>query len=286
MGILDRAIRRGVNRAIGDAVAKGVEQAVAPHVEKAAETLTENINEAAAAGSEVNRAAAEAAAPASGLFSSLQGAATQLANEAAKNMKICPSCGEPAGADKKFCPSCGGALPEGTVAEGAVCAKCGKQNDVGTKFCAECGERLPAALAEEQAAAQKDAAVMAEWAEKLPHYPVWSCGGKYFELETYDVDCYSFSAVFPSGAAAMEGVKQYRNLLQQSGFRPAGQYPGEEHLYNMIGGVCYHVDTEHCFEGDPECIRIGFSVGEPAGGFDYVKPEPKKPTSLRDLLNL
>ncbi|MBR3693184.1 MAG: hypothetical protein IKL88_01525, partial [Erysipelotrichales bacterium] len=71
-------------------------------------------------------------------------------------------------------------------------------------------------------------------------------------------------------------VKQYRILLQENGFTTAGQYPSVEHLYKMVGETCYHVDTEHCFDGDPDCPNIYFLLGEPTGGFYYVKEEPKK----------
>ena len=52
-----------------------------------------------------------------------------------------------------------------------------------------------------------------------------------------------------------------------------------------IDGVVYNVDTEHCFEGDSDCPCIYFLTGEPTGGFDYVKPEPKKPLGFKDLFN-
>ena len=68
-----------------------------------------------------------------------------------------------------------------------------------------------------------------------------------------------------------------------NGFRQAGEYPSVEHLYKRVDGVVYHVDTEHCFEGDSDCPSIGFDKSEPRGGFDYVKPEPKKKTSFLDL---
>ena len=68
----------------------------------------------------------------------------------------------------------------------------------------------------------------------------------------------------------------YCQILLQNGFRQAGQYPNKEHLYKMIDGICYHVDTEHCFDGDPDCPNIYFLLGEPTGGFYYVKEEPKK----------
>ena len=41
--------------------------------------------------------------------------------------------------------------------------------------------------------------------------------------------------------------------------------------------------NEHCFDGDPDCPMIYFDKSEPTGGFDYVKPEPKKQIGLKDL---
>ena len=211
---------------------------------------------------------------------SVQGYAT----EAAKNMKVCPNCNKPTTADKKFCPECGTQLPEQTVAQGAVCPNCGKQNAIGTKFCQDCGTKLPAAIAEEQAQADRNAAVMAEWDEKLPQYPKWNCGGSEFNIEEYDPGCFEFRANFNGNhQAARRAVDEYRQILLQNGFRQAGEYPCIEHLYKMENGVCYHVDTGMCFEASPDSPSISFTIGEPRGGFNYVKPEPKKKTSFLDL---
>ena len=96
----------------------------------------------------------------------------------------------------------------------------------------------------------------------------------------------NFSASFNGNTgAAHRAVEAYRQILQQNGFRPAGQYPTQEQLFKRIDGVVYNVDTEHCFEGDPDCACIGFCRREPYGGFDYVKPEPKKNKDL-DLKDL
>ena len=104
------------------------------------------------------------------------------------------------------------------------------------------------------------------------------------ESNEYEVGYYSFSADFAGNhLAASQAVESYRQLLLQNGFRQAGQYPSMNHLYKMVDGVCYHVDTEHCFEGDPDSPTIGFDKSEPYGGFNYVKPEPKKKTSFMDL---
>ena len=95
---------------------------------------------------------------------------------------------------------------------------------------------------------------------------------------------YIFGAEFNGNApAAQRAVSEYRQVLLANGFRQAGEYPSVEHLYKRVDGVVYHVDTEHCFEGDSDCPSIGFDKSEPRGGFDYVKPEPKKKTSFMDL---
>lgn len=301
MGLLDRAIKRGISNAVGSAVEQGVRKAVAPRVEQAAASAVNSaaaqINNAvgtqqtaapqtqAPAQSTMNQAEINQAANTLGsFFGSFQGAATNFANEAAKNMKICPACGEPASADQAFCPSCGAKLPEKTVAEGAVCTACGKQNTVGTKFCSGCGAKLPAAVEEEQAAEARNNTVMAEWDRLLPQYPKWAFGGNSMELDDQQADGYiRFNVNFNRDYNASGEVERYRQLLAQHGFHPAGQYADICHLYNRINGVCYHVDTEHCFDGGQDNVDIYFNIGEPNGGYDYVKPEPKKSTSIFDL---
>ena len=87
-------------------------------------------------------------------------------------------------------------------------------------------------------------------------------------------------------AAARRAVAEYRQILLANGFRQAGQNPCTEQLFKRINGVVYNADTEHCFDGDPDTACIGFCIREPYGGFDYVKPEPKKKTSFLDLFGL
>lgn len=237
MSFLERAIRRGIGQGVSNAIGQAVNKAVEPHA---------------------NRLANEA---------------TAYATEASKNMKICPKCEKVCQADKKFCPDCGTQLPEKTLAEGAVCTNCGTQNKLGEKFCASCGTKLPQAIQEEQAAIERAAAFEAEWNAILPQYPMWRLGGSHLHIEQYEVGCYSFSADFKGGSfAAQNAVEQYRQLLLQNGFYMAGQYPDMSHLYKQINGVCYHVDTEHCFEGDSDCPTIGFDNREPYGGLDYTAP--------------
>ncbi len=283
MGFLERAIRRGVSDAVGKAVGNAVRQAVEPaatnFANKAAGAIdhaTQNTN------NQVQRSSGLEGAMAN-LERSMQGYAT----EAAKNMKVCPGCNKTTSSDKKFCPECGTALPEQTVAQGAVCTSCGKQNPIGTKFCQDCGTKLPAAIQEEQAAADRDTAVMTEWDEKLSAYPKWNCGGNNFNIEQYDENHFIFAAEFKNNHyAAMQAVEQYRQILLQNGFRQAGQYPNKENLYKMVNGICYHVNTEHCFDGDSDYPTIGFDISEPYGGFNYVKPEPVKKSGLKDLFGL
>ena len=275
MSFLERAIRRGVSDAVGKAIGKAIEPTVTDLTNKAANAIdqaAQNTEQQVARSSGLEGAMAN-------LERSVQGYAT----EAAKNMKVCPNCNKPTTADKKFCPECGTQLPEQTVAQGAVCPNCGKQNAIGTKFCQDCGTKLPAAIAEEQAQADRNANLMAEWDAKLPQYPKWTCGGTKMYIDDYDTH-YIFGAEFNGNAtAAQRAVSEYRQVLLQNGFRQAGEYPSVEHLYKRVDGVVYHVDTEHCFDGDSDCPSIGFDKSEPRGGFDYVKPEPKKKTSFLDL---
>ena len=276
MGFLERAIRRGVSDAVGKAIGKAIEPTVTDLTNKAANAIDQSVQNTE---QQVARSSGLEGAMAN-LERSVQGYAT----EAAKNMKVCPNCNKPTTADKKFCPECGTKLPEQTVAQGAVCLNCGKQNAIGTKFCQDCGTKLPAAIAEEQAQADRNAAVMAEWDEKLPQYPKWNCGGQLRYIECYEENTYSIGVEFKNNPqAAQRAVEQYRQILLQNGFRQAGQYPIIEQLFKRIDGVVYNVDTEHCFEGDPDFATIGFCIREPYGGFDYVKPEPKKKTSFMDL---
>ena len=275
MSFLERAIKRGVSNALGKAIGKAIEPTVTDLTNKAANAIDQSVQNAE---QQVARSSGLESAMAN-LERSVQGYAT----EAAKNMKICPNCEKPTTADKKFCPECGAKLPEQTVAQGAVCPRCGKQNAIGTKFCQDCGAKLPAAIAEEQAQADRNAAVMADWDVKLPQYPKWTCGGTKMYLDDYGTH-YIFSAEFGgNAAAAQQAVHQYRQVLLANGFRQAGEYPSVEHLYKRVDGVVYHVDTEHCFDGDSDCPSIGFDKSEPRGGFDYVKPEPRKKTSFMDL---
>lgn len=281
MGFLERAIKKGIREGVGKAVGDAISKAIEPKATQLANKAAEHLDSAAGNAAEYDKKP-------SGLenaFSNLERAAQGYATEMSKNLKICPECGKGATAENKFCPECGAALPEKTVAQSAVCDSCGKQNTPGTKFCSGCGAKLPFAIQEEEAQKQKDTAVLEQWKTILDVYPVWNCGGKGFNIEDYG-DHIMFAADFEgNNLAARNSVEQYRQLLINNGFRQAGQYPSAEHLYKMIDGVCYHVDTEHCFECDADTPCIYFLTGEPTGGFDYIKPEPKKPLGFKDLFN-
>ncbi len=298
MGILKKALQNGISKGVSSALTNVLQKTIEPKATELVNKAADKITDAIGGDEQQNEQAAQTAATVqpeqtaqrfsglAGAFAGLEQMAKSYATEMTKNLKVCPNCGQPADANTKFCQSCGTKLPEQTIAQGAVCTNCGKQNDVGTKFCAACGTKLPAAVAEEQAAVARDAAVMTEWDEKLSQYPKWSYGGKDFGLESYNPGEYIFSASFTGGnPAARAAMEQYRSVLLQNGFRQAGQYPSNDHLYKMVGGACFHVDLEHCFEGDADRADVGFSVGEPTGGFNYVKPEPKK-SSWKDLFGL
>ena len=283
MSFLERAIRRGVSDAVGKAVGNAVEKAVEPHATNLANQAAAKMDAAAQNTQQLTYCTSGMEAA----MANLERSAQNYATEAAKNIKICPKCNKTATADRKFCPECGSALPEQTVAQGAVCLSCGKQNSIGTKFCSDCGSKLPAAIQEEEMKARKNADVLSEWDEKLPQYPKWACGGDELYINDYGQNSYGFDAVFQGDpTAARRAVEEYRQILLANGFRQAGQYPSIEQLFKRIDGVVYNVDTEHCFEGDPDCASIGFCIREPYGGFDYVKPEPKKKSSWRDLFGL
>lgn len=283
MSFLKRAIREGVRKGIGDAVGKAVQQVVEPRATEYANRAAEHFDQAA--GSAVQQTK-QTASGLEGAFANLERSMQGYATQMSKNMKICPACSQPTTAEKSFCPSCGTKLPEETVADGTVCPSCGKQNSIGTKFCQDCGTKLPATIQEEQAKADHLAAVLAEWDEKLPQYPKWNCGGELLYIEKYEENVFGISVEFKNDPqAAHRAVEQYRQVLLQDGFRQAGQYPSIEQLFKRIDGVVYNVDTEHCFDGDQDTACIGFSIREPYGGFDYVKPEPKKKASFLDLFN-
>ena len=282
--LLERAIRRGVSNAVGNAVGKAVQQAVES---KATEFANKAAGQIDAATQHAAQQGEKTVRQASGLedaLSNLQRSVESYATEAAKNMKVCPNCQKTTSADKKFCPDCGARLPEGSVAQGAVCPSCGKQNVIGTKFCQDCGTKLPVAVQEEQMHADDHASVMSKWDKQLPQYPKWNCGGSHFEIEVYD-GFTTFSVNFDGNTfRAKQAVEQYRQLLLEGGFREAGENPTIEHLYKMIDGVCYHADTEHCFEGDNDTATIYFNTGEPQGGF-YYKPD-KKSFGLKGLFGI
>ncbi len=288
MGFLKNAIRKGLSEAVSNAIEKVVEEKLEPKATELANMAADRIDAATQSAATQMKEAEEAARPAGGwesALSSLQSSLESYATQASKNMKVCPKCGRPTSADKKFCPECGTELPDETLAQGAVCPSCGKQNTIGTKFCTDCGSKLPAALAEEQAAADRDAAVMAEWDEKLAAYPKWNCGGTEFHIEEYEPGIFGFSACFNGDSeAASRSVEQYLQLARQHGFHPAGEHPGDRTIYNKIDGTCYCIDTTDCLAGDPDSPIISLCIREPYGGYDYVKPEPKK-VSLRDLFN-
>lgn len=296
MGLFDKAMKQGLGEALGKA-AKQIDQAVnqvsnqmnggqqQPQNQQMQQQQYAQPQQQYQQQSAQTTAGTGLGAGLGGFFANLEKSAKSFATELGKDMKICPNCGKPSGKEQQFCPECGAKLPEETVAEGAVCPNCGKQNDIGTKFCQDCGTKLPSAVAEEQAAEAADASVMAQWDEQLAAFPKWNCGGSKYNIEMYD-NYYTFTAFFSQGMGAEAAVDQYRQILQQDGFQPAGQYPSMEHLYKKYNGRCLHVDLEHCFESDYEWPTIGFDLSEPTGGFDYVKPEPKKVGGLKDLFNL
>ncbi len=265
-GLRDKAVEESVSNA-ADTVGKGASD-VMDDLKSAVDNLNASIKEADEAAKDVTPEQWEQAT------SYLEG----MAKDALKGMRVCLECDEPVKGDQKFCPKCGAELPSETVMEMAFCKKCNKQNDVGTDFCAGCGAKLPYKEAKDALQHKKDDKVIEGWRDKLPQFPAWSCGGTDLELSKLDEKRYFFGAWFendPEGAK--DAVSRYREALKENGFRTAGEYPSDDHLYKMVDGICCHADTEHCFEGGADSPGVYFIIDdEPRGGFDYVKPEPKK----------
>lgn len=117
--------------------------------------------------------------------------------------------------------------------------------------------------------------VIDNWEQNFPHYPKWTCGGNDFDM-TIEDGYQSFTPTFNTYEEAVAATNEYRIILKQNGFEERGEYPSIEHLYKMIDDKCYHVDTEHMFEGDKNMPTIYFNIAEPTGGYNYVKPEEKK----------
>lgn len=291
MGFLKKMVRDGISKGVSDAIGKAVKEAVEPkatqlankaaaRLEEAAENTAQSIKE-----NMPDEEVKEVGSSWKSAFSNLEKAAQSYATEMSKNVKVCPECGQPAEASQKFCPGCGTKLPESTMADEFVCPGCGKQNKLTAKFCADCGTKLPGAIRAEEEAKAKDAAVMAQWEQELAQYPKWELGGSEMNIEDYNGSM-MFAVTMKNSVEAQKAVEQYRQVLLDNGFRQAGQYPSPEHVYKMVGGVCYHVDTEHCFDGDSDTPTIYFSIGEPTGGFNYVKEEPKKQIGLKGLFKL
>ena len=278
MSFLKRAIREGISRGIGDAVGQAVRQAVEPKATELANKAAQHLDQMAQPHTQEVK---QSFSGLEGALENLQRASESYATEVSKNVKVCPGCGEPVSADKKFCPGCGAKLPERTMAQGALCPACGKQNTVGTKFCDECGTKLPAALEEELAAQKKMEEALILWDEKLPQYPRWTCGGTGLYIEDHNpAECSGYFASvnidFPRNYEADGELDQYWEILKASGFRTAGKYPDNSHLYKMIDGTCYLASREHSFDGGMDNVCLEFAVREPEGGFYYIKPEPKQ----------
>ena len=300
-GLLGRALKNTVNRAVGNAVTGAVSNAVERKITDAvANPLNKAVNQAADTiaptqpqqpyqqpNAQQNAQAQASAAQLGGIFASLSGAAQSFAGEAAKNMKICPGCENPCGAEMKFCNQCGTPLPEMTVAQGAVCQDCGMQNGLGTRFCAGCGTKLPGALAEEAASQARNEAALSRWEALLPQYPRWNQGGSDISIEECGIENgWPAYGLHISGQNMPAALAQYCQLLKANGFVTAGEYPTEGSLYKRVNGMVYNFSSENAFDGGMDNMSVYFCVREPHGGFDYKKPEPKPKTSWKDVLGI
>lgn len=278
---IKNTISQGVSKGLSQAIGSAVERVVAPSMENWANKTAESIREATPEVSQ-SSATVRSSAPAesgfaglgaafSGLESAMSGYAAQAekyATNLAAGLKQCPACGEATTADKKFCPFCGAKLPDKTLGDDYICPACGKQNTIGTAFCAECGAKLPGKAAEEQAAKDKDAAVLAQFAEKLSEYPVWHGAGYNYAIEDLFTDengnvIRSFTYHMPDNAAAYAEAMKYRELLLAAGFNKAYDKADDRYLYKNIGGVWHSVDLEHVCVSDDGYGEIKFAFDKP-----------------------
>ena len=286
MSIFDKitkGITRGISNAVSNATQKAVEkkanEILAPKINHAADTIAGRVAQSnSTATNNQNRQASSM----QGSLNNLQTAMGAYATKVAQDVKVCSKCNTMASADKKYCPECGELLPETTLAQGSVCSVCGKQNSLAEKFCSNCGAKLPQTVQSEQKQINDDLSVLKSWDEKLSSYPKWECGGSRYCIDEYDNSVFVFSAMYKDYEQARSALNEYKSLLLNNGFTPAGQYPSEEHLYKMIDDICYHADLEHCFESDPNILNIAFDKSEPSGGFDYQE-QPKKKKGLFGL---
>ncbi len=277
----EKAAEKAADKAVGEAADKAVSEASDATTEFTGEMKGE-IEKLKDAFNDMNDAIKDANEEMSKVsdedWAKAQSTLERMAMDSLKDMRVCLECDNPVKGDMKFCPKCGAKLPDKTVLELATCSKCGKQNAAGTDFCTECGAKLPYKELVEAKQREKDQAVLDKWDEKLPWFPAWACGGTDYDLAELEEGRFVFSAWFENDyEGSKAAVADYIRILKDAGFRQAGKYLDDHHLYKMIDGVCYHADTEHCFEGGGDSPSVYFETNsEPPGGFDYVKPEPKK----------
>lgn len=286
MGLLGNLLSDAISAGVKNAVGKAVEKAVQPSMDNLAKKQAQQIDAASAnieqntaelrqataeSKAEMDGAAQAGTGAAGGLGGALAGLAglgsalgglggikssmEQYATEMSKSMKICPSCGEPCGADKEYCPKCGAKLPAETAAAAYTCPKCGEVNLPGSKHCGKCGAVLPGAEAEVRRQQENDAAVLSEFRHKLPQYPEWTVGGTGFELEADGMEdghpLYRFSL---DGRESL--LYAYISKLEAAGF--ARTYAGSSTYVKEIGGEGFAFNCEEAY--DDNHIGVVFYV--------------------------
>lgn len=293
--IISGAISDGIKKGLGNAIGKAVEDIVKPSVENYAQKQADQINAAGEqvaksteelrkANDELGQTAAASAdtQPATGggladLEAVLGGwakHAESYATEMAKNMKICPKCGQACSAEKEFCPQCGAKLPEHTAAHDYTCQKCGTLNTPGSKHCSKCGALLPGAEAEAKRKEENDAAVAAEMRTKLTAFPTMDTLGTDLKLEDTSAEQgYPFITLSMEGSSTI--VQQYIQKLLSNGFSIK---TGVDCSYQKVeNGVCHVFSNE--IDMEEGSIRCYFW-----DDMEYKPETPKQPEpDLADL---
>ena len=259
MGILGNILSDALSKGLKETVEKAVEKTVAPAAQKMAEKQAaaldnlakkteEAVSEASAAATEAKEAVAEAVATA------------EAGVEEGEKQELTPEQKEQAAKAAEVLKGFG-ALFSGAV---------------------EMAKKE--AAAEEAARKAAEEAIVANWAETLPAYPVWDVGGSGFELEEQTpMNGHPAYSLRLTGRPFL--VEQYAAKLRADGFVAKGcSNPADlnaDTYYKMIDGVCHAFNrSDACYDGH---ITVSFYV-------DNYVPKPKQeprqqqaPADLKDV---
>ncbi|NLW70804.1 MAG: hypothetical protein GX061_06970 [Eubacteriaceae bacterium] len=262
MGFFDRAIKKGISEAIEKAVESKVVEKIAPKYKEVMDEQTKNLSEAtrnlANAQNDYNAVneTAQSSEEASqlkntlgGLFSGYADTLTGIAEGAAKNVKLCPNCGEGNSAEKKFCASCGTKLPEETMAEQMyiTCPNCGNKNRAETRFCGECGGELPFVPMPGETVLDPQE----NWSADFAPFPVWTYG------KLTDISQYENQMEVRADCVIKREYEEYKANLLNLGFKVS---PKDGSIWKVEGNCKYSLNTQRLWEGGGNTIYLIYEI--------------------------